>query len=477
MKKLLILFTFSAMTGILILGFLFFADYTTGPDLMLHNVTIELTEKASAWDFVTECSEKNASVHFISEPDFSVPGGQEVEIEAVDANGRTTRKKAMLRITILKRNLRLEADGNEMTVKEVLVDEIAPEEVTFKYKAVKKDHVGMVELVAIYQGVEYAGEVELIDETAPEIMLKEKIIVWQGHTFDALTAAASIGDATEVTATWQGILDTETEGEYPLLLLFTDAGGNETQVAATVFVIKDTQPPVIYGAENREFKPGDAISYLENVWAEDAVDGSCDVYVDNSQVQTDVEGSYPLVYRAKDASGNETTAEVTFTIRNPSADEEKMNRKADEVLAELTDETMSQAEIAYAIYNYAYAGIEYTGTSDKSDWIAEAYRGMSEKKGDCFTYASVCKALLRRAGIRTMDVTRIGGEAEHYWLLVDVGNGWYHFDATRRKEYFDGFMARDEDLERYTAKVGQSYYTFDHSSYPATPTEKFQMED
>ena len=55
---------------------------------------------------------------------------------------------------------------------------------------------------------------------------------------------------------------------------------------------------------------------------------------------------------------------------------------------------MSVPEQAYAIFDYCYSNIIYTGTSDKTDWKSEAYRGLTEGVGDCFTFYSASYALL-----------------------------------------------------------------------------------
>lgn len=475
-KKLFLVFILSAVTGSMLLIMLFLGEYMRGPELTLHNVTVELNEEINAWTFVTECSEKNATVRYVNTPDFTIPGGQEVEIEAVDSRGKKTIKKAMLRVSIIKNNLKLDATGETIRLADILVNGIDASQVAFKYKPVTLNHVGEYDIKLVYQNVEYDGTVTVIDAEKPKIVLKDQIISYQKHEFDPMTAVESVEDATDVTAGFKGILDKGTLGEYPVTLTFTDEGENVTEIAVTVRVIPDTEPPVISGAADREYYIGDTIAYLEGISASDAVDGSCEVYVDNSAVVAEKEGSYEVTYSANDICGNQAVQTVTFTLKKMTATEERLNAKADEVLAGITDDSMSLSRKAYAVYNYAYSNIQYTGTSDKSDWQAEAYRGLNELNGDCFTYFSVCKILLKRLGIQTLDVTRIGGNAEHYWLLVNVGTGWYHFDATRRKVYFDCFMARDEDVMAYTAQVGDNYYTFDTSMYPATPTEKFVME-
>lgn len=475
-KKLFVIFIFSAMVGCSVLGMLVYQEFFRGPELALHNVTVELNEEISAWSFVTECSEENATVRYIKQPRFDVPGGQEVEIEAIGSNGKKTVRKATLKVSIIKSNLKLDATGEEIKLEDILVDGIDASQVSFVYKAVKLNHVGDIDIKLLYQNVEYDSTITVVDAKKPEVTLKGEIIAYQKHEFDPMSAVETLQDATDVTAGYKGMLDLNTLGEYTVTLVYTDEGDNSTELMAKVNVIADTEPPVISGAVDREYYLGETISYLDGVTAKDSLDGSCEVYVDNSSVDVEKEGTYEVSYTASDISGNQTEVKVKYTLKKMTATEERLNEKADEVLAEITTDTMSLSKKAYEIYNYAYSNIEYTGTSDKSDWEAEAYRGLNEKKGDCFTYASVCKILLKRAGIQTMDVSRVGGDAEHYWLLVNTGSGWYHFDATRRKIYFDGFMARDEDVAAYTEQVGNNYYTFDRTKYPATPTEKYVVE-
>ncbi len=475
-RKLALVFLVSALTGSLILGFLFMAEYMTGPELVLHNVTVQLNEEVTPWTFVTSCPDKDAVVSYVNKPDVSVPGGQEIKIKATGKNGKETVRTATLKVSILKHNLKLEATGEPMQLKDILVSEIDPSEVSFKYKPVVLNHVTTVDAKVIYQNVEYQESIMVVDTQKPDVTLKAQLVTYLNHDFDVSTLVAGYADATEVTPGYKGILDTKTEGEYPITLVFKDEGDNVTEIVANLSVIADAVPPQIQGAADKEYFLGENISYMDGVTAEDAVDGACEVSVDNSGVDPEKEGTYPVLYTAKDLSGNEASLTVQYTIRKMTATEEKLNQKADEVLAEITNDSMTISRKAYEIYNYAYSTIAYTGTSDKSDWENEAYRGLNEHNGDCFTYMSVCKILLERCGIQTMIVQRIGGEAEHYWLLVNTGTGWYHFDATRRSVYFDGFMARDEDVAAYTEQVGNHYYTFDTAKYPATPTEKYQVE-
>ena len=148
------------------------------------------------------------------------------------------------------------------------------------------------------------------------------------------------------------------------------------------------------------------------------------------------------------------------------------------VLAEIIKDDMTLAQKANAIYLYTYDNIAYTGNSDKDDYRKEAYNGITKKQGDCYTYFAVAKALLNEIGAATIDVERAPGvrNDHHYWLLVDLGTGYYHFDATRRAYWFNGFMATDAQVNAYSTNVVNGFYYFDTTLYPATPTEEFTFE-
>ena len=145
------------------------------------------------------------------------------------------------------------------------------------------------------------------------------------------------------------------------------------------------------------------------------------------------------------------------------------------MLADLITEDMTQLEQARAVYDYTRTRISYTGDSDKSDWEQGAYVGLTARRGDCFTYYAVARAMLTALGISNIKVERVGGISDHYWLLVDCGDGWYHFDSTPRSSKmppFDSFMFTDADAADYTVATGErEYYAFDSSLYPERATE------
>lgn len=147
--------------------------------------------------------------------------------------------------------------------------------------------------------------------------------------------------------------------------------------------------------------------------------------------------------------------------------------EANNTLHDILDDGMTPLEKARAIFDFTHDSIRYTGDSDKSDWEMGAYKGLTERRGDCFTYYAVSRALLTAAGIENLEVQRVGGPTSHFWNLVNCGSGWYHFDATPRSSKlpsFVSFMFTDQQAADYTAKAGRNYFTFDGSLYPERAT-------
>ena len=106
-------------------------------------------------------------------------------------------------------------------------------------------------------------------------------------------------------------------------------------------------------------------------------------------------------------------------------------------------------------------------------------------RGDCYNYFACSKALLDRAGIPNVDLYRVGGGTDHYWQLVNVGGGWYHFDACPHPDSYplNSFLLDETAVREYTEKcspVRSNYYVYDYENCPVTavgfPVEELPPE-
>ena len=240
-------------------------------------------------------------------------------------------------------------------------------------------------------------------------------------------------------------------------------------------MIKDTEAPVIH-APAKNYYVGDAVSYLKNVSATDDYTENPSVTVDKSAVDPEKAGEYPVIYSAVDDDGNESSLEVTFTFTDKTITEEQVSEVCDPIFEKIFTDDMNEAEKVRAIYDYCYNNIAYYGGSDKTDYLAEAYRGMTEGKGDCFTFFATAYYMLKAIGVDVLEVERSSPNVStpHYWCLVNLGTGWYHLDACNMgPDHGNAFMATTYTLYR----IDPGYWAFNENLYPEVETERFVMPE
>lgn len=431
----------------------------------IHALEIMPGEIITPEDMITDISDATKVVCcFETEPDYSIPDDQIVTIILTDAGNNQLKLSETLTITPLGKEFEFEAaEGDlepEMVAKEAFedVDRLAID------GEICLNEIGTHDVKVKYNRVTYITKVTIKDTVAPTGKVADRTIA-KGTKLGISDILLSYEDATVVSINFKENYSFSDEGSYPVTIVLTDEAGNATELNSTVKVVIDDVAPTISGVKDLNYVIGDSISYRSGVSVSDNCYGNVTLNVDDSNVDLNKAGQYTVYYTATDASLNVASASCVVTLKEPPSMEELANEKADIVLGQIISPGMSQLQMAKAIFDYA-RGMSYTGYSDKSNWVSEAYNGMKNRSGDCFTYYAVCRLLLTRCGISNIPITRVGGTSSHYWLLVNVGSGWYHYDACPQKNYVNSFMMGDISAESYTNKVGRNYYTYDASLYP-----------
>jgi hypothetical protein len=229
----------------------------------------------------------------------------------------------------------------------------------------------------------------------------------------------------------------------------------------------DAVPPEIHGVRDLEAALYGTLAYKEGVSVTDD-SGWAALEVDSSEVDTGVPGVYAIVYTARDAAGNETR--VTAKVAVLSVSEEELALLAEPVLEEIVLPGMSDEEMALAIHAWVKANITYTNTGDKDSVLEGAFNGLTLYQGDCYTFYALAKYLLGRVGIESIDMRRVPeAETRHYWLALNFGAGWHHYDASPATlEYGQyrargGFMMTEGEAQAFADACGRP----DYYSYPA----------
>ncbi len=241
--------------------------------------------------------------------------------------------------------------------------------------------------------------------------------------------------------------------------------------------VTDTTPPLLEGVKDITIYCGEPVVYRQGISLWDDSGEAPILQIDTSQVDLKTPGSYPVIYRALDASGNETTIEITLRIEEPpSVEEVEVRTLATKLVEELVTEDMTEYDKAYALWDWCRKNIRYAYVSgDRSSVWTGAYEGLHDKVGDCYAYYATLEVLLTQVGIENMCVTRVGGDSNHWWNLVKVDGQWYHCDASPRSngDRYRCFLQTDAQIQAYTEwnYKKSNYYTFEEELYPIRGTE------
>ena len=442
---------------------------TTAPVGKAVPVYMSVGEVYEAEAFVTDVQDVTPVTAFFEErPDFGGYGMQEVNIILKDTSGNET--VLTTELYILKVKL------HENYVWDVTRGVPSPEwfllkpgEISFAgtgFAFVDFNKVGVYPVWLDVEGIRCKVDMEITDSEAPLFTVKE-VQGYLGHPLEAGTFADTVEDDTEVAFFYKQEPDWELEGVQEVVIVAEDSAGNQTEMPGVLTLIPDIEAPIIMGAGNISVCIGENVSYRTGVSAYDDCDGVVAIEIDNSAVDLTTLGTYPVIYSATDAAGNVATRETKLTVmpeRDDSITLEAMYAEADKVLATIITDDMTDYEKAEAIYNWTRWQVGWVGDSQKENWVESAYDGFVYRKGDCYTYASVAKALLTRAGIPNVDIWRKSTTSSHYWNLVDTGDGWYHFDATPRADKTIVFMWSENQL--LADEAVRRSHVYDHALFP-----------
>ena len=295
---------------------------------------------------------------------------------------------------------------------------------------------------------------------------------------DALTCVTGIADITDVTASWKDVPDYSQGGDYLMTAVLTDGCGNRTEIMIPFNITKDSVPPVITGALDIEYYIGDTVSYRDNIKVTDDYDEAPVLDIDISDVDTGTEGTYDVIYTARDFSGNESTVTVSIFVKEKPAnyvEPDVVYEAAKEILDEITEPGMTEEEIALQIVWWCRYNIRFVLKTDYNSWTEAAYSAYTLRYGNCYATAYAVKALLDVAGFENMIIERWPYEtATHFWNYVLINGQWYHCDSTWREGYDSYFfMYTTEELHDFW-QGGWNGFQYKVNEYPESAKESVQ---
>lgn len=335
-----------------------------------------------------------------------------------------------------------------------------------------------IRFTVTFYGSHFPCVLEIVDTTAPVA----EGIPQKFYTTDPLPPVEdcikNIYDLNDTIVEWEEIPDYTWGGYFTAKARVTDAAGNVTIVDVPLTVTRDIRPPVIEGPEDIEVFIGDSISYMENVTVTDDLDPNPTIEVDTSGVVFDEEGSYEVIYRARDLTGNVSEVSIWLTLNEKPdtwVDPEIVYEEARDVLNSITWDGMSDMEMAIQITWWVRYNVHYVSVCDDTNWTRAAYDGLTKRSGNCYVFAMTAKALFDVAGIENMIIIRDPYIYNpHFWNYIQIDGEWYHCDSTPRMGYDGYFFMLTTDELRDVWEGGWNGYNFDDELYPESATDSVQ---
>lgn len=406
---------------------------TQRPIVTLRQIISPLGKEIKPEDFVLKATDNTRlQYEFIKAPDPNSVGIQEIIIRISDLGNNQVIESSSVLVSQVKEKVTIEA-GSEAPI----LDDFLLEERTNETFITDLDSLDLV--VGIYPIEIKIGErilisqLEVIDTVAPTATLVT-VNAFLTDEIEASRFVKNIIDESKVTVSYKDDIDiTANEGTFNPVILLTDAGNNVTELVATIYVIKDTEAPVISGSglRNRTVYIGESFNVRSQVYATDNRDGSVSLTVSGS-VDFSKVGNYPITFTAKDKAGNTASEKITVSVIThppfvPKGDtgNTELNVLIDQLFSKMLHGDMSAAQVTKEIYDFGRT-IRYQAGPWESEWTERAIWTITNRLGNCYGRMYAMEALFTRAGINSRE--RIKHNGEHSWNQVDIGNGWQNVD-------------------------------------------------
>lgn len=447
---------------------------TTAPEVTVQKVTVYAEEYSSVTpeQFILEIKdESECSIEKLPQPALEVYGAVPYRFIVKDSAGNSTEVEAEVFILNLKKTIILELGSEFPKAEEFLYSPASEISFVTDISTINTMAEGIYEITLLVDGTEAAATLQIKDTTAPDLVLHaaETWLNKSLNTTSFIDFEQSFDNSDAFDTVYAVEPDWATEGEQSVTITATDASGNSVTKTTTLLIKKDPKAPVV-SVTDIDVKVGGTVSYKKAVSYYDDVDTKDEMKlsIERSGVNLKEVGTYEVTYTVTDCSGNSTSVVGKINVLEEAPkweDEDAIHEKAMEILDSILEEGMTDREKAKAIYKWIKNNIGYVNHSEKGNYTRGAYEGLFKMQGDCFVYAATAKELLTLAGIQNIDIVKATTNPSHYWNLVYVEDGWYHFDSTPRKDKSEFFLLTDAELEAYSS-THKNTHIFDRSLYP-----------
>lgn len=319
------------------------------------------------------------------------------------------------------------------------------------------------------------------DKDAPILRVTD-LNIYNDETVTVDDFVIECDDLSRVNVYLKSPIDYSITGEQKVTIVAEDEAGHKTVRSAKLMHIIDKTGPLISGDPLIRTVKGESIAYKSHISVIDDFDPDPVITVNNSEVNLEEEGSYPVWYTATDKWGNQTTFQSEVVVSKPSDEtvsDEEVNALVDSILSQIITDDMQPIDKVWAVYEYV-RHIQYAKGEYSYNYKYEGYKYLRDQKGDCYGSYAASKLFFDRLGFPNLSLEKKGGST-HFWNMVSIDGGktFYHFDATYWHEWAKKpvmCMISDAVLEEISTEH-KGTHQYDHSQFPATPADSLPMPD
>ena len=361
--------------------------------------------------------------------------------------------------------------GSQLEVKDLLKEEAKDATFVDEIDENMLSTVGDYEIKMKANYTRFNVSLHIVDTTPPKATVKS-LNMWIGDEITSDLFVSKTTDASPVTTSFLKQPDLTKEGKQNITIIVKDSSGNTTQYQTTLSLKKDVKAPVITVVNTILSNKGEAVLYKKHATVTDNRDEEVELKIDSSKVNYNKAGTYYAVYSATDQAGNKATKKVKVIILDSDdiALKEEAYKLADDFIESVAKDKETKQDKLKACFDYIRNNVKYNGIHQGTieNYYVDAVSGLKTWKGDCLVSNGILRVVCERLDIPTMVVVRTSNrKTNHYWFLADTGDGWYHYDAFKRKE---GIVYKWTDSQILSwSKANNNIADFDTSKYPATP--------
>ncbi|MCL2446839.1 MAG: transglutaminase-like domain-containing protein [Oscillospiraceae bacterium] len=255
--------------------------------------------------------------------------------------------------------------------------------------------------------------------------------------------------------------------EQNVFILLTNEQGETQTIVSVLRIVEDGVPPVFSGIRDEiHVGRGSTVAFRTGITVYHS-SGQATFEVDSSAVDTSTPGIYEVVFIARTPLGQESRA--TSRVVVSASSEEQALALVQPILDQHIRPGMTQAEKARAIFDWTRWNIQYAVGGTHGDVLESVVQGMTRRRGDCYVFYAVSRFMLEQVGIEFVSLRRYPIDtARHAWLLVNVGNGWHHFDSTPNERDLPngGFMFTQAQAQHFNNTQRRGFFSFDSATLP-----------